>query len=955
MYKLIDTKQLDEVASQVSYFIHDKTGAEVLVLKNDDDNKAFGIGFKTVPTDSTGVAHIVEHCVLSGSRKYRTKEPFMDLIKSSQQTFLNAMTFPDKTIYPVSSRNLKDFYNLMDVYLDAVFYPRIYDEPSIFKQEGWHYEYTDGLTINGVVYNEMKGVYSDPQSLIADALTFSLHPNSSYGIDSGGDPKVIADLSYEAFLDFHRRHYHPSNAMIYLYGDLDVDAAMTFIEENYLNHFDTSADPVEILQNEALKATATMDGVYPATDEEALQHNDLMGMGFCVGKSLSAKDLFMRNFLAELLINADAAPIKTAILEQGFAEDVWAETSSSLPLDLSIVVKNTKGKTKDDLEAFVTAELKKLVTDGIDRDLLHATFNKFEFAYREGGGPQKAIIYYIRALNTWNYGESPLEGLQTFAVIDELRDRMDKGYFETYINDKLLNNPYRALVHLTANAEEAARQKAAFQAKMRALEDAMSPEAIAKIKADQQALEHYQTEPDSPEDVATIPTLELEDIQQEITSIPYTVTDTDYGTFQFTEQPTSGITYLNLSFAAKHIPEASIQTMNLLGYLLGKVSTTATNYLALDSKIYKSMGGFGAGIATYYDYARKDGTFDRRFEVSLKALSHQVPEALETTFEVINDTIFSEKTKIKELLILQKSYFEDSLLGSGHQIAASLVKSYYSPMNAYTQAAGGLGYYDYIVNLLDDFESKFTALQAGLEHLKTVLFRGVDVHVSYTADTPKDASTIASYLNALAQDHYEIAPIDFTPEAKNIAIAVPAEVNYVSKGYTLDDLQGYTGSMSVLSNLLSNTYLHTQIRAKGGAYGAGVNFSMQNDVLTYSYRDPHLTQTLEVYDGMGAYVAGLKLDDAALKNFIIASVSAFDPLLDPAGKGSANKTRFLSHLTEEAIAAYKTEALATTLDTLHRMAPAIDHAMAHNYIAAIGSKAMLESSGLFNRIVEIRR
>ncbi|WP_455256583.1 insulinase family protein [Peptoniphilus asaccharolyticus] len=957
MYKLLKEEMIDEVSSKALYFIHEKTRAQVLVLSNDDENKAFGIGFKTIPEDSTGVAHIVEHSVLSGSRKYRTKEPFMDLIKSSQQTFLNAMTYPDKTIYPVSSRNEKDFYNLMDVYLDAVFYPRMYEVKEIFEQEGWHYEMEKDspLSINGVVYNEMKGVYSDPQSIVSDTLTFNLHPNSTYGVDSGGSPKEIPNLTYENFLNFHKKFYHPSNSYIYLYGNMDYEEVLKFIEDNYLNSFEFSNVDSEIKLNQPLEKTVFVKETYAATQAEVEKKNDYVGFGWCVGKSLNPQDLFMRNFLSELLVNSDSSPIKQDVLSSGFAEDVWAENSTSLTLDLSIVAKNTGGKSAEEFRDFLYNSLENIVSNGIDKDLLLATFNKFEFAYREGGGIQKAIIYYIRSLNTWLYGENPIDGLKALSVIENLRNKIDTDFFEEYIKKHLLENKYSVGVQVVADADKNEIETNELKDKLETIKSSMSDEEVDEIISNHKNLVEYQLREDTEEDKNTIPSLEISDIKEGIEHIESEKFEEEYGTLLFNPQPTNGISYLTISFPAEHISIEDLPTMNLLSELFGKVSTDKYHYSNLDTEIYKIMGGFGTGLATYKDYT-KENEFKSRFEASIKTLDLNFEKSIDLAKEILLNSKFDDKKRIKELVLLQKSYIEAVILQSGHSIAAEVVKSYFSKLSAYNQISGGFNYYFYLADLVDNFDSEWDNLSAKLKELSIKLINASDVVVNLTSDDSAKKSKVAEFLNALPKEEYSPVEFEFTPCAKNQGFTTSANVNYVSKGYNLKEFGvNYSGIMPVIGNILSADFLHNQIRAKGGAYGAGVRFSMSDDIVTYSYRDPNLEKTVEVYDKMSEYIDSLNLSEEDLKNYIIGTMNAFDPLLGAAEKGSANFSRFMTNLTEEMVAEFKEQALNTKLSDIKALSSAIKQAMDKNYVAAIGSKEMIEASDLFKEKIELKR
>ena len=655
-YKLIEEKYIDEVASNCKVYTHIKTGARVLTLENNDDNKAFGIGFRTPPERGNGVCHIVEHCVLSGSRKFKTKEPFMDLIKSSLQTFLNAMTFPDKTIYPVSSRNEKDFYNLMDVYLDAVFHPAIYEEEKIFLQEGWHYELKDkedDLKYNGVVYNEMKGVYSASENLVSDAMVFALHEDSSYGVDSGGDPKLIPSLSYEEFKDYHKKYYHPSNSYIYLYGNQNMEEALDFIDKNYLQDFDKAEINSEIILNDEIKKTKDVEITFSASKEEMKDKIDYLSKGWTLGYADSKMDVFMRDFLAELLIDAQGGPLKKAIFDAGLAEDVYAETSSSLPLDLSIVLKNTEADKKDEFLKILRESLEKLVEEGIDKDLLEATLNKFEFIFREGGGTQKAIIYYIRALNSWLYDQSPLDALYYNDVLSEVKEKLNDGFVEKYIKEKLLDNEYS--VNLVAKPElnKNHREEEELKKELQELKAKMSDEEIEEIVKKSRDLEEYQNQEDSQENKDTIPSLELSDIDEKVTEYPVEEDKLGDVVYLKTHQETNGIVYTTLSHDISFIEKEEMETMSLLLSLIGLIDTKNYTYEELNNEIYKATGGISFNPSVYVDAKDKE-KYVLRMNIKMKSTADKLGRGLEIIDEIMNNSLLDSKKRIKELLNILK-------------------------------------------------------------------------------------------------------------------------------------------------------------------------------------------------------------------------------------------------------------------------------------------------------------
>ncbi|MBP2026120.1 insulinase family protein [Peptoniphilus stercorisuis] len=961
-YKIIDEKYINEVGSNAIVYEHIKTKAQVLCLINDDENKAFGIGFRTVPEDSTGVAHIVEHCTLSGSRKYRTREPFMDLIQSSMQTFLNAMTYPDKTLYPISSRNKKDFYNLMDVYLDAVFYPRMYEKKEIFMQEGWHYELENlesDLLLNGVVYNEMKGVYSDPQNIVSDVITFNLHKDSSYGVDSGGNPKNIPDLTYENFLAFHKKYYHPSNSYIYLYGDLNMEEALKYIDENYLRDFEYEDIDSKIILNEAFKEQKTVYDTYSASNDEMGKNKDYLAYSWCIGNSKNKKDLFLRDFLSELLIDAEAAPIKKALLKAGLGEDIYAETSSSETLDLSIIVKNTSKDRLEEFKNIVENTLKDLIKNGINRDLLEATLNKFEFAFREGGGTQRSIIYYIRALNSWLYDESPFNGLTFNDVIDELKENINSDFFEKYIEEKLLNNPYSLISIVTPELDKNLKEEKELKEKLENIKNNMSKEELENIMKEHKELIDFQMTEDSKEDKATIPSLELSDISKNITHIPREEIEEEPYKVLINEQFTNNLSYVTLAFDANHFSEKEIFNLSLLTDLYGKVNTKNYSYEDLNNEIYKTMGGFVVNNLTYSD-SKDYKKFYPYVNVTMKMLDDKIKDSLILMDEILNHSDFSDKNRIKEILLSEKSQMESAILQNGHGIVSEIVKSYYSAQGDYNGKTSGLPIYFYIADLLEDFDNKWEDFKNSLEDISKKIFVQNRLILNYTGDKKTYTANKENFKNLVKtfnSNNFEEIPYTFVENNKNEAYKTSANVQYVSKGYNLNALgEEYNGALAVLGNILSISYLHYNIRAKGGAYGAGIRFSRTGDILTYSYRDPHLANTVKVYDEIPEFVENLDISESELKDFIIGSMNSFDPLLSPVLKGEVNLSRYISNITEESIEKIKKEAIDTSLEKLKSYSSILKNAMDKNYICAIGGEEKIKKdASLFKEVINLKR
>ncbi|MFB0918901.1 MAG: insulinase family protein, partial [Clostridiaceae bacterium] len=534
-FKIDKVVESEETGSTAYYMSHIKTGAELLFLKNEDENKTFGIGFKTPPTDSTGAAHIVEHSVLSGSRKYKVREPFMELLKGSMQTFLNAMTFSDMTIYPISSMNDKDFLNLTDVYLDSVFYPAMYEKKEVFMQEGWHHELLnpeDPVTYKGVVYNEMRGAYSSPERQVFGDIMRNLHPGSTYSHESGGYPYDIPNLSFENFVDFHKKYYHPSNSLIFLYGNVDIDSVLNLLNEEYLSNFEKRDTKVEMNLSDTNEKVREMDFYYAADESANDENNTYFSYSVNHGTTKDSKDVFMNALLGEILVNSESSPVKLALLEKGLGEDVFGIDSGSYFQDFGIVVKNTDIARKEEFVALVDETLNSIVENGFNKDLLLASINRTEFAMREAQGTLKGIIYFINAMSSWRYEEDPLLGLNFNSIFKELRDNLDTGYFETYIKEKILesNNKlitiHRPKFGLFTEADEKAEQE------LKEFKATLSQNDIDELIKTNQELIKFQTTEDSKEDKATIPHLELSDIKKEIPEIHQEVINNeDYSIF----------------------------------------------------------------------------------------------------------------------------------------------------------------------------------------------------------------------------------------------------------------------------------------------------------------------------------------------------------------------------------------------------------------------------------------
>lgn len=957
-YKLIEQKYIEDIHSNVSLYEHEKTKARVVTLENDMDNLAFGIGFKTPPKDSTGVAHILEHSVLGTNEKYTTKEPFFDLIKTSVATFLNAMTFNDKTIYPFSSKNKKDFYNLLDVYMTSVLFPGIYESKNIFLREGWHYELLnkeDDITINGIVYNEMKGAYSSEDEQIYDGVRLKLFENSTYGIDSGGNPKNIPDLSYEEFLDFHRKYYHPSNSYIYISGNLDMEEALETIDRDFLSKFEYLDVDSEIILPPARTKREEFHFEYAAAKEE--KNKDYLAIGYNLGKYDNKIDAFMASFMSELLIDSEAAPVKEALLEKGLGEDVYSITQEGLVLDFNIFSKYTSRDRKDEFVETIENTLIDLVKNGIDKDLLRATLNKVEFGIREGGGANAQIYRFIWAMSNWHYGKTPFEGLDFSNAINFIREKIDTDYFERYIEEKFLNNSDSVVMVATPSATKNEKEAKELKDRLSAYKASLSDEEIDKLIEETNAFNEFLSKEDSDEDKATLPTLELTDIKPEIEHTKYLVEEYKNSEIMKITQPTNGITFLNFMFDSSFVKEEDLFYYSLLDAFLTKLRTENYSYQELDNIINMNTGGINSKsiVLTH----NKTGEMLPKFKVTMRVLSDKVEKSFEILEEVLFRTKFDNKKRIKDILLELKSDMDGRVIQMGHIAAANVVKSYYAKDSYYQEVIGGFIFYNRLCDFIENFDKEVDTLIEKLEEYSSKMFNrhGLVVSVTQEENYMDNISEVKKFIDKLIDEEVVISPFEFKENKRNVAYTSSANVNYVAKGYSYKNIgKEYNGNIAVIKNLVGSDYLYTEIRAKGGAYGQGLLVNQDGDMVATSYRDPHIINTLKVYDNIADYIRNLKLTDKELKDAIIGSINTFDPNLSPQDKGELAMSRYITGLTEEEVEKNKEECLKTTLEELKEYAEVIEKVMEKEYICVIGNEEkIMKHKELFGEIMPLQR
>ena len=970
-YELIINEPLPDIHAEGMLLRHKKSGARIVLIPCKDDNKVFCIGFRTPPADSTGVAHIIEHTVLCGSEQFPLKDPFVELAKGSLNTFLNAMTYPDKTIYPVASTNQKDFRNLMHVYLDAVFFPNIYHEQNIFRQEGWHYELENEnapLKVNGVVYNEMKGVFSSADDVLERETMNALFPDTAYGVESGGDPEVIPDLTYEAYLDFHSRYYHPSNSYIYLYGDMDFADTLSFIDKEYLSRFDLlSIDSALKVQRPFEKERVVVKD-YPISDEEEIKENTFLSWNVVAGDALDLKELIAMDVLDYALLTSPGAPVKQALLDAGIGKDVYGGFSDgTLQPYFSVIAKNADEEDADRFEEVIRSALEKQVKEGVNRNSLTAGLHSLEFSFREAdfGLYPKGLFYCFDVLNTWLYSDDhPFDGLKQIALFDELRKEMDSGYFEKLIEEKLLNNKHCALVILRPKkglTEERERLLAEVLEK-RKLE--MSRSELEEVMKNEASLRAWQDEEESEEAVNCLPMLTRGDLRREIlplSNIPE-MTFVSFPDGRCSEIPAvyhiadcNGIGYFDLIFNALRIPEELQPYMGLLKSVLMNVGTASYSYLELNNEVNSVTGGINVSLGTTEDL-HQENAYTAQFTIRMKALIPELEKGAELIREILYTSRFDDEKRLKEILSQTRSHLQLQLQTAGHAAAAGRAAAYLSGEGAFNDIVSGISFYRFVREMEDHFEEHVGTLTENLAKVAGMLFVPQNALAGFTCEEEKKTAlpaVLASALQLPAEEKPLLEEVRIRPYGiLNEGFTTPGQVQYVAMaGSFLGGGLDYCGAIGVCRQILSLDYLWQSVRVRGGAYGCMINLKRNGRGLIASYRDPHLLRTKEVYDGIPKYLESFTADEKAMTKYIIGTISTMDTPLTPSTFGLVSMRAYVSGLSDEMRQKYRLEVIDATDEDVRNTAAALRSFLENGAFCVIGGEsAVRKHEELFGKV-----
>ncbi len=961
-YEILESRQVPDLNSYGFLLRHKKTGARLALLSNDDNNKVFYIGFRTPPEDSTGVAHIIEHTVLCGSRNFPVKDPFIELAKGSLNTFLNAMTYPDKTVYPVASCNDKDFQNLMHVYLDAVFYPNIYQEKKIFMQEGWHYDLADledDLTINGVVYNEMKGAFSSPDDVLEREVLNSLFPDTAYGTESGGDPETIPDLTYEAFLDFHKKYYHPSNSYIYLYGDMDMAEKLEFIDKEYLSRFDALAVDSKIRMQEGFAVPKEIRKEYSIMEEESEKNNTYLAYNAVVGDNLDKKLYIAFQVLDYALCSAPGAPLKEALIRQGIGKEIYSTYDNGVMQPyFSIVAKGAEEGQKEEFVRVIEEVLKEQAEAGIDRKALKAGLNYFEFKYRESdfGSYPKGLILGLQALDSWLYDDKKpflhVEANETFGV---LKEEAESGYYEDLIRRYLLDNAHKSILVLAPSKGMTARKDAALQKKLQEWKESLGREELEEIIRQTKALEEYQEEPNSKEALARIPLLKREDIKKEAEPYINEEHETADGTLVLEHDIyTNGIAYLRFMFDIGQIPAELFPYIGVLKNVLGMVDTENYAYGDLYHETNIKTGGISIVANTYID-SRNLSEYKVMLEIKAKMLYENIGEAFRLVEEIALRSRFGDKKRLYDVIAELQSRMQATMMSAGHSLAAVRALSYVSQTAAVAEQISGIPQYRLLEKLSERFEEEKEDLEGKMTALVHSIFRPENFMLDYTGEK-KGAQGIDALVRSFKEKLFTV-PVEkkaYRPELskKNEGYLTSAQVQYVCRaGNFIHKGLPYTGALKVLKVMMGYDYLWNRVRVKGGAYGCMCSFGKSGDSYFVSYRDPNLEKTVDVYEKAAEYIEGFEADERTMTQFVIGAVSDMDVPMTPAAKGLYSLTGYMTKLPFASVQKERDELLGATAEAIRGLAGHIRAFMEEDCLCVVGSEEKLkENREMFGKL-----
>lgn len=963
-YEILDEHRIEDVQSDGFILRHKKSGARIAILSNNDDNKVFYIGFRTPPEDETGVPHIIEHTTLCGSKKFPVKDPFIELAKGSLNTFLNAMTYPDKTVYPVASCNDQDFKNLMDVYLDAVFNPNITKYEEIFKQEGWHYELTgkdDELKINGVVYNEMKGAYSSPDEVLSSQIYRSLFPDNTYSKDSGGNPEYIPKLTYEAYLDFYHKYYHPSNSYIYLYGDMDVVERLEWLDKEYLSLYDYKKVNSEINKQPAFDEIKNVEAQYSITMDDSQENKTYLSYNRVVGDSLDEMLYQAFDVLDYALVSSPGAPVKQALIDAGIGDDVYGSYDAGILQPVfSFVAKNANASQADEFESIIENTLKEVVKTGINKEALLAGINSSEFKFREADFGQfpKGLLFGLNCLDSWLFDDMKpfihLECLDTFA---KLRRAVDTDYFEKLIQEYLLDNTHGSSVTVKPKRGLGSEREEALAKELSDYKASLSDEEIDKLIEETEHLKKYQEEPSSDEDLRKLPMLTRADMKKE--AMPFSNIEDTLSDVKVVRHDieSNGIDYISFLFDAGDFAQSELGYLGFFTNALGLVSTENYSYTDLANATNIYTGGISTGTASHPDIKDRNN-FVFKFEVKLKVLEKNLDKALELMEQMLLTSDFTDTKRLGEIVAQIKARLQANLSSSGHLVAAMRSMSSFSRYALYQDELKGIAFYRSICRIEKELSESPKSVSDKLAGIAKKLFARNRMLISFTGNSEAYGNAKLSLEKVIAGFNKmsaigKQAEVHFNTAKE--AFIDASQIQYVAKtGDFICEGYEYTGALRLLRIILSYDYLWINVRVKGGAYGCMNTFLRSGESYFVSYRDPNLSDTLDVYDRIPEYIKSFSPDERDMTKYIIGTFSALDTPMNPEAKGSRSLSAYLEGITYEQIQKERNEILNAQPEDIRRLADLVEAVLKKDSICVIGNENMIkESAGLFENVEKL--
>ena len=963
-YEILDEHRIEDVQSDGFILRHKKSGARIAILSNNDDNKVFYIGFRTPPEDETGVPHIIEHTTLCGSKKFPVKDPFIELAKGSLNTFLNAMTYPDKTVYPVASCNDQDFKNLMDVYLDAVFNPNITKYEEIFKQEGWHYELTgkdDELKINGVVYNEMKGAYSSPDEVLSSQIYRSLFPDNTYSKDSGGNPEYIPKLTYEAYLDFYHKYYHPSNSYIYLYGDMDVVERLEWLDKEYLSQYDYKKVNSEINKQPTFDEIKNVEAQYSITMDDSQENKTYLSYNRVVGDTLDEMLYQAFDVLDYALVSSPGAPVKQALIDAGIGDDVYGSYDAGILQPVfSFVAKNANASQADEFESIIENTLKEVVKTGINKEALLAGINSSEFKFREADFGQfpKGLLFGLNCLDSWLFDDMKpfihLECLDTFA---RLRRAVDTDYFEKLIQEYLLDNTHGSSVTVKPKRGLGNEREEALAKELSDYKASLSDEEIDKLIEETEHLKKYQEEPSSDEDLRKLPMLTRADMKKE--AMPFSNIEDELLDVKVVRHDieSNGIDYISFLFDAGDFAQSELGYLGFFTNALGLVSTENYSYTDLANATNIYTGGISTDTASHPDIKDRNN-FVFKFEVKLKVLEKNLDKALELMEQMLLASDFTDTKRLGEIVAQIKARLQANLSSSGHLVAAMRSMSSFSRYALYQDELKGIAFYRSICRIEKELSESPESVSDKLAAIAKKLFARNRMLISFTGNSEAYGNAKLSLEKVIAGFNKmsaigNQAEVHFNTAKE--AFIDASQIQYVAKtGDFICEGYEYTGALRLLRIILSYDYLWINVRVKGGAYGCMNTFLRSGESYFVSYRDPNLSDTLDVYDRIPEYIKSFSPDERDMTKYIIGTFSALDTPMNPEAKGSRSLSAYLEGITYEQIQKERNEILNAQPEDIRRLADLVEAVLKKDSICVIGNENMIkESAGLFENVEKL--